>query len=201
MLSISSGLLRGLSLTSPPEKLAHEGVRPTGQKTRQAVFNVLRHFQFCGEPILAGAVVADLFAGAGTLGLEAVSNGAKSCVFLEAHRAVLPVLQRNVAIVAEKMLKQGHEVQLSVLPGDALSNYSRLPSIRILFADAPYKAAVALQLLETEAKSSKIDQNGLLILEVSIAEKVPGQVGALVRFDEKIYGDTAVHFFVKKGFA
>lgn len=194
MLNISSGLLRGLSLKSPQGK----STRPTSQKIRQAIFNILRNYHFGEGLILDGAATADVFAGVGCLGLEALSNGAASCVFIELSAPTVQVLRQNIAIVEEKLKKQSVEGELTLVSGDVFDRYAKLPKIRVLFADAPYKVEASQKLLALEDQYSKIEQNGLLILETSEEEVVPESSKTLQRFDQKNYGDTSVHFFVKR---
>jgi 16S rRNA (guanine966-N2)-methyltransferase len=86
---IISGTARGRRL-----KVPSTGVRPTGDRAREALFNALSHLLN-----LHGANVLDLYAGTGALGLEALSRGASSVVFVESSPAVLPVLRENVATI------------------------------------------------------------------------------------------------------
>ena len=89
MTRLISGVAGGRRLKVPPS-----GVRPTGDKARQALFNSLASLLD-----LDGAAVLDLYAGSGALGLEALSRGAEAVVFVESGPKVLPVLRANVATV------------------------------------------------------------------------------------------------------
>jgi 16S rRNA (guanine966-N2)-methyltransferase len=75
-------------------KVPKSGVRPTGDRAREALFNALSHLTD-----LRGAAVLDLYAGTGALGLEALSRGAGTVVFVESAPGVLPVLRANLAAV------------------------------------------------------------------------------------------------------
>jgi hypothetical protein len=86
---IVSGALKGRSLAAPPG----QGTRPTSDRARQAVFNILEHAAWA--PPLAGARVIDLFAGSGALGFEALSRGAAFCLFVETDAAARGVIRDN----------------------------------------------------------------------------------------------------------
>lgn len=90
---ITSGRCKGKILKSP------EGLstRPTSDRARQAIFNILMHAPWCGPDHVIDAPVIDLFAGTGALGLEALSRGSEHCVFVEDNRGALTALRDNIA--------------------------------------------------------------------------------------------------------
>ncbi len=95
---IIAGRHRGRLLSAPPG----EDVRPTGERAREALFNILAHGKFAaGGPAYGGARVLDAFAGTGAFGLEALSRGAAEAVFIENSRAALPILRQNIAALGE----------------------------------------------------------------------------------------------------
>src|SRR5690349_8227070 len=108
MISLASGLLKGLNLKSPQGSQT----RPSSERLRQGTFNVLRHYRWDGfDHIVDQAVVADLFSGSGAWGLEALSNGAAHVIFVEAHPLALKCLRTNVTHAQSCLLNQH-------LPGD-----------------------------------------------------------------------------------
>jgi 16S rRNA (guanine966-N2)-methyltransferase len=108
-------------------KVPKSGVRPTGDRAREALFNALTHLLD-----LRGATVLDLYAGSGALGLEALSRGAGSAVFVESSPAVLPVLRENLATIG---LPGGR-----VVPGSVPTVVRGAPPGRfdLVLADPPY---------------------------------------------------------------
>jgi 16S rRNA (guanine966-N2)-methyltransferase len=90
---IIAGAWRGRALAAP----AGVGTRPTADRVRQALFDMLLHAPWAGRAVLEGAVVLDAFAGSGALGLEALSRGAGRAVFFERDRAALAALRANIA--------------------------------------------------------------------------------------------------------
>ena len=88
---IVSGSLRGRPIRAPEG----EGTRPTSDRARQAVFNILEHAPWSDG--IGGSRVIDLFAGSGAMGLEALSRGAASCVFVESAEPACAAIRANVA--------------------------------------------------------------------------------------------------------
>src|SRR5436305_14181529 len=89
---ITAGEFRGRNLVAPETS----GIRPTSDKVRQAVFNLLEHHPQLGDFSVAGARVVDLFAGTGAMGLEALSRGASSCLFIDHGVEARGLLRQNI---------------------------------------------------------------------------------------------------------
>ncbi|MEO5722808.1 MAG: 16S rRNA (guanine(966)-N(2))-methyltransferase RsmD [Ilumatobacteraceae bacterium] len=119
---VISGEFGGRRLQAP-EGLA---TRPTTDKVRQAVFNSLGHFG-----VIEGAVVADLYAGSGALGIEALSRGAERCVFVERDRSALLALRANIAAF-------GLADRTTVVSSDVLAWVVAMRGIDVAFIDPPY---------------------------------------------------------------
>jgi 16S rRNA (guanine966-N2)-methyltransferase len=107
---IVGGGWRGRTLAAPPG----QGTRPTADRVRQAVFDMLMHAEWGGRGVIEGAMVLDVFAGTGALGLEALSRGAASACFIENDAAALKALRANVAAC-------GAEGRVEIVAGDALT--------------------------------------------------------------------------------
>ncbi len=118
---VVGGEFRGRRLAAP----GTAATRPTTDRVREAVFNALSSLD-----IVVGATVADLYAGTGALGIEALSRGARHCTFVEKDRAALSAIHDNIATL-------GVSGRTRVVSGDALVMSKGL-SIDIAFADPPY---------------------------------------------------------------
>src|SRR5579875_3162710 len=129
---IIAGRHRG-KLLRAPEGI---GVRPTGARAREALFDILAHGRFADRPVYEGARVLDAFAGTGAFGLEALSRGADHASFIEKDRAALAALRANIAAVRE-------EKNASVIAGDALHPPRAAMSCSLAFLDPPYGEALA----------------------------------------------------------
>jgi len=106
---IVGGRHRGRRLLAPPG----DTVRPTSDRAREALFNILSHGRLAAGGVpFAGAAVLDAFAGTGALGLEALSRGAAEAVFVERDPEAVAVLRRNVAAL-------GESDRAEIVPGDA----------------------------------------------------------------------------------
>lgn len=162
--------------------------RPTSDRVREALFSIL------GERP-SGARVLDLFAGAGTLGIESLSRGAARCVFVDTDRAACRVIRENLESL-------GFAGSALVLCRKA-STVLRSPDSRVMqwgpfdlvFADPPYGLGVWGQLLEDEAMSPAISRDALIVVEHSSrTESAPVPDGMeLIR--QSTYGDTGISFY------
>ena len=107
---IVAGAWRGRTLVAP----SGQGTRPTADRVRQALFDMLMHAPWGGRAVIEGAAVLDVFAGTGALGLETLSRGASSACFIEQDGAALRALRANVAACKA-------EGRVEILVGDALA--------------------------------------------------------------------------------
>ena len=127
------------------------GLRPTKDIVKQAIINILR-------PWLPGAQVLDLFAGAGALGLEALSAGADTGLFVEKNRRTARLLREN---------GQPFGTRVEVVPGDALKIIAKLAGreFDVIIADPPYDCGFDSAVLEAVARHGLLARAGVLVLE------------------------------------
>ena len=117
---VIGGSARGRRLLSPPGR----AVRPTSDRAREAIFNSLTSLG-----VLEDAVVLDLFAGTGAMGIEALSRGAASATFVEQDRTAVGVIRSNLRSLG---------FEATVVQGDALAQASRAGRVDVAFVDPPY---------------------------------------------------------------
>jgi 16S rRNA (guanine966-N2)-methyltransferase len=174
---IVGGTLRRRPLQAP------EGtdVRPTSDRARESLFNILAHRP---ERPLAGARVLDVFAGSGALGLEALSRGAAHCTFLETLPAALAAIRANVG-------KLGLAGQATVLRADALRpgpapGGAMLPAT-LVFLDPPYRSGLVAPSLQSLQQEGWLADAALVSVEIGGTEDLdpPDGFGVL---DERRYG-------------
>lgn len=132
MLFVLQGKYKGRGLLLPPRGV----VRPMGQRMREAVFNILRHRYEC---VWSECVVADVFAGSGSLGIEALSRGAKSVFFIEKNRDVL----HNYTM---KNIKS--DPNAVVMQCSALQKYTLPELLDVAFVDPPFQQDMVDKALE-----------------------------------------------------
>lgn len=171
---IVAGSRRGRRLRVPPG----EATRPTSEKVREAIFDVL-------GPV-AGLRVLDLFAGTGAMGLEALSRGARSCVFVEGDPAVAGVLRENIAALEYdadcRVINAGYVRALGALAQGE-------PGFDLLFVDPPYRMLAEVEAMVTPLMSSLLSVDGVAVVEGDRATRVT--LGQHPVFD-RTYGDTRV---------
>ena len=172
---IIAGLARGLPLTVP----RGDATRPTSDRVREAIFSSL------GARV-TGAAILDLFAGTGALGLEALSRGARSAVFIEQARAALDCLTKNLAGFKPAPVA-------TVVRGEVLRELARLTGpFELIFSDPPYGTDSA-PILETVRQHGLLATDGLFVLE-SAKRDVVGLPAGWRLHREAVYGDTRVSY-------
>jgi 16S rRNA (guanine966-N2)-methyltransferase len=181
---VIAGAAGGIKLDVPKR-----GVRPTMDRVKAAIFSSL------GDLII-GARVLDLFAGSGALGIEALSRGATSVLFVEKDRQSTAVIEKNLA----KTKLRGRVRQQDVF--EFLKRVSATEKFEIIFADPPYEQTSAGErytekLMSDEALVQLLEPNGIFVLEKRPAENVPEtKLWEIIR--AKRYGATEVLFLRPK---
>jgi 16S rRNA (guanine966-N2)-methyltransferase len=180
---ITAGKFKGRGLTPPKTP----GVRPTSDKVRQAIFNILEHKDFGFDFAIAGARVLDLFAGTGAMGLEALSRGAERAVFVEADSDAARTINHNL----DKLRLTGAQVVWRDV-GRYLATETR--TYDLIFVDPPYREYVALEPLLARYVPSLLADDGLLVLETSA--KAEPQLPLTLRTDRR-YGAARITLWHK----
>lgn len=158
-------------------------VRPTKGVVKKALFELL------GEGI-RGAKVLDLFAGAGGVGLEALSRGAGEVWFVEKDRRALRAIRENVALlgVEGRAVVRGEDV-LGFLRGAARTRFD------VVFVDPPYGEDVLEDVLGALGEGGWVDEGGIVVSELPRKKQVPRRIGPWKAVDERTYGDTKLIFW------
>ena len=160
--------------------------RPTSDRVKEALFSILDSAE-----MLVEKRVLDLFAGTGALGIEALSRGALSAVFVENSRTVAAIIKKNLE-------HSGLYAQSQVVVADAYKSLERFVrddvSFDLIFLDPPYRADQYIICMEL-ISSKILNRGGVLVVELSAKDLLPASLGELVRYDRRSYGDTALEFF------
>jgi 16S rRNA (guanine966-N2)-methyltransferase len=166
---IITGSARGRKLNT----LEGLDVRPTPDKVKEALFNIIQ-FDIEGRHFL------DLFAGSGQIGLEALSRGAKDCVFIDASK-------KSVAVIEENIAHCGFENQSKVVNADSVMYIRRtMEKFDVAFLDPPYRKGLLQEALPYVA--DRMNEGGTIICEHPIDEEVPDEAGDFKRFRDYKYG-------------
>lgn len=178
---IIGGARRGLKLAEVGAGDPGAHLRPTSDRTREAIFNLLINGGY-GNPV-AGARVLDLFAGTGALGLEALSRGAAQATFVDDGAMALGLLRRNIALMRAADMTD-------VLRRNATSlGPIRGPAYSLVFLDPPYGKGLGETALASCIAGGWLAPGALLIWEENVTPIPPDTLTVL---DQRKYGDTIV---------
>ncbi|MBE7638504.1 16S rRNA (guanine(966)-N(2))-methyltransferase RsmD [Sneathiella sp. P13V-1] len=182
---IVGGEARGKKLLLPEDKR----VRPTADRTREALFNILGHgdnYRTDNGPLPRGARVLDAFCGTGALGLEALSRGASDVVFMDNHHDSLKLTKQNIALL-------GAQRQTMVLNKDATKCGRGGPPADLLLMDPPYNMDLAAPALQNLLETNWLKEGSIAVVELAAKEKftAPDQFELL---DERKYGAAKLIF-------
>ena len=174
---IIAGTEGGRRLRCPPGR----GTRPTSDRVREALFSIL-------GPPAEHTRVLDLFAGAGTLGLEALSRGAAFALFVERDRAALRCLRENIESL-------GYQKRSRVTVGDGIRELGRAhDGFDWVFLDPPYASDLADQALAKLSDSPLLRANATVVVEHD--HRTPPSVpDGLEKTESRRYGDTTISLY------
>jgi 16S rRNA (guanine966-N2)-methyltransferase len=181
---VIGGLAKGRRLKS----IKGRALRPTADRVKEALFNILPRD-------LSGRRVLDLFAGTGNLSAEALSRGAERAVLIDFSREATQVIEENLRAL-------GFAAKSRVLTASVFKAARALARsgerFELIFLDPPYDQGLVEDTLRTIAKEGLLAEEGVLVAEHSVREKVQERYGgdrALACTDQRRYGDTQLSFF------
>jgi 16S rRNA (guanine966-N2)-methyltransferase len=178
---IVGGRLRGRTIAAP----ASQAIRPTADRLRETLFNVLMH-GYAGT--LEGARVLDLFAGTGALGIEAISRGAAYTLFVDDGAEARALLRENV-----EALGLGGVTRIFRRDATKLGPAHPLEPFSLAFLDPPYGKRLAEQALVAARDGGWLTPAALLVIEESIAAKFAAPEG-FAELERRPHGDSDVIF-------
>ncbi|MFA6867171.1 MAG: 16S rRNA (guanine(966)-N(2))-methyltransferase RsmD [Clostridia bacterium] len=178
---IITGIYGGRKLISPTNR----EVRPTPDRVKESLFNILNYE-------LDGALVIDLFSGSGSLGIEALSRGAKKCYFCDNSGQSLALTKQNLSFVPIS--------DYETIKADYKDNITRLGSRGVkanyIFCDPPYDLQLGTEILLAIEKSDLLAENGKIMIEHRTFDK-PICSGNFDLVDQRKYGETTIDFYQK----
>jgi len=158
-------------------------VRPTQDRVKEALFNVI-------AKEVPGSVVVELFAGSGSLALEAISRGASRAVFVDINPACLKIIRKNIGSIDSQSISE-------VYKADALKAIERFEKrgvkFNIVFVDPPYHKGLPKKTLIKLARHDILWQNNIIIIEHSKRELIP-EVEGINLLMQRQYGDTVLSY-------
>jgi len=182
---VIGGTLRGRKLGL----LQGRSIRPTSDRVREALFNILG-----SKPV--DATILDLFAGTGALGIEALSRGAKQAVFIDKAPQTIHVLRKNIALC-------GLEARSRIIQWDIVKSLGCLQAYHqafdLVFLDPPYHQAMVQSALEHLLRSGTLADDAWIVVEQPFKEAVMPTATGLICEDHRRYGHTMLTFFTVSG--
>ena len=179
---VISGVAKGTKL----ETLETLDTRPTLDRVKEALFNII-------QSKIYNAIVLDLFAGSGALGLEAVSRGANFCDFVDINVDAINIINKNIEKCHVKEVTKVHKSDFNAI-------IKKFPDDRfdLVFLDPPYGKDMGI--LAINKLDRIVKDTGIVILETDYTDDVPDDIGNFTKYDSRKYGRVVISFFRKAGF-
>jgi 16S rRNA (guanine966-N2)-methyltransferase len=190
-LRIISGHARGRKLFTPGNS---KQIRPTSDRAREALFSII------GDQVYL-AHVLDLYAGTGALGIEALSRGAKTAVFVDKHKTAIDLIEKNCSLCLQGLEGSLHDkaiiIKYDISRGltSHLENSSFKGPFDLIFLDPPYEKGLAEQTIKALDESSLLHSSTQIIAEDFSGEVLPDVFTRLHLTDKRKYGETGFWFY------
>ncbi|EGF89546.1 RNA methyltransferase, RsmD family [Asticcacaulis biprosthecium C19] len=185
---VVGGEFKGRSLATPDGR----NTRPTSDRAREAIFNVLAHADWA--PDFDGARVMDVFAGSGALGFEALSRGATFCLFIETDEGARGAIRDNVeafGLFGTTRVHRRDATQLGVRPGPKSEAFD------LVFLDPPYHKGLGEKALEGLVSGNWLSENAIIVFERG-SDEDDFVTGVWEIINTKTYGAAQVLFIKQK---
>jgi 16S rRNA (guanine966-N2)-methyltransferase len=179
---ITGGQVKGRPVASP-KRLT---IRPSSDLIREAVFNII------GQD-LSDQKVLDLFAGTGSLGLEALSRGALWAFFVDNSQQSINLIKKNLALLGYQ--RHGVVIRKDLRKGFPQGHSILKERFDLVFLDPPYRKGLASFWLEQLSTRSLLSSGALIIAESAKNEEFPVSLGDLEMVDTRYYGDTRITIY------
>ena len=182
-LRVISGSAKGHKLRS----IKGFGVRPTADRVKESLFNMISSY-------INASNVLDLFAGTGSLGIEALSRGASHADFVEEDNKAIDLIKQN--LTHTKLIDRA-----SIYAMDC-NNYLNSKKAtgkkyNIIFMDPPYNKNFIISIIENISKNNILASDGIIVIERNIKDSIAFDDKAFILYKERKYGDTAITILKK----
>ena len=174
---VITGTARGRKLQEPKD----QSVRPTTDMVKEAIFSIVQ-FDVPGRRVL------DLFAGTGQLGIEALSRGARECVFVDNSPASLALVRKNLAICG---------MEGTVVRSDALAFLRHAGKFDLVFVDPPYQAGLYGDVLDALFSFDILNEGGIILVESMRNESMPAAVPPYEKGRTYSYGRISLTIYTR----
>ncbi|ABR48919.1 putative methyltransferase [Alkaliphilus metalliredigens QYMF] len=181
---VIAGKAKGYRLQSP----IGLQTRPTADRIKESLFNIIQN------DILHSTVI-DLFSGAGSLGIEALSRGANQAYFIDQSKNSVQAIKEN--LVRTKLIDLAEIIHSDVQRGMTQLKERRYHA-DIIFMDPPYGKDLIVPTIAGIVQNSLLQDQGMIIVEHENLDEVPAEIGHLTLFRQKNYGKTTISFYTTR---
>lgn len=176
---VIAGDFKGRKLEAPLD----DKVRPTSDKVKEAMFSILMNDTY-------DAVMCDMFAGSGGLGLEGLSRGAKKCYFIDQANSSIKLLKTNVAMCKA-------EQRSEIIQGDFQRALMRIKEkVDIFLVDPPYGQGIELKAMEKIRENDLLAEDGKIVVEHEKHDQLPDEIHGFTKIKEKKYGRVVLSIYM-----
>lgn len=161
--------------------------RPTLERVKESLFGII-------SPYVSGSKFLDLYSGTGNIAFEALSRGASRAVMIEKDPEALKIIIENVNNLGFEELCRAYKNE-SLRAIEILGK--KHEKFDIIFMDPPYKDEVCSQTIKAIEKAGILEENGLIIAEHHMGEKMPEELGSFKKADERTYSIKTITFYTK----
>lgn len=184
-MKVTGGMSKGRLLAS----IKGLYIRPTSSKVREAIFNLL------GQDI-TGLIVLDLFAGTGSLGIEALSRGALSALFIDNSYLSIKSIKKNLRSCGFE--DSGTVLKRDIMRGLPFKHRFFQKGVDLVFIDPPYGRDYIPPVLKRLSDGEILATSAIVVTESLYDDKLPDKAGKLCLFDTRIYGETKIDMYSRE---
>ncbi|MEZ2656578.1 16S rRNA (guanine(966)-N(2))-methyltransferase RsmD [Aneurinibacillus aneurinilyticus] len=185
MMRVVAGSKKGHPLQAVPGK----GTRPTVDKVKESIFNMI-------GPYFDGGLVLDLYAGTGGLGIEALSRGAEKCIFVDANRKAIGIVQQNLSSTE---MNEKAEVYRNDANRALNALKKRELMFNIVFLDPPYAEQKIESQIAIMVDHGLLAPNAMIVAEHDVKDELCNQIGSVDKIREVTYGQTMITVYRNEG--
>lgn len=178
-------VISGIYGGRPLESLPGRNTRPTGDKFKETLFNII-------GPYFKGGKVLDLYAGSGALGIEAVSRGMDEAILVDNHHTATRVINKNI-----QMTKETFKFEVLNTSSDAAINLlaNRHEKFNLIFLDPPYADQTIEKDIEHLINQNLLDEVALIVCEVASQVTLPEEIKGIHLWDERKFGKSKLYIY------
>lgn len=180
---VVGGMVRGRALKMPKDPRGERTTRPMADKIKEALFSALGSLGVEADRVL------DLYAGSGSVGIEALSRGASWCDFVDRDRNAVQAIRDNLESVGFTHLGRVHQVPVTTMIHNAREPYN------LVIVDPPYADPEIIPTLVALASSSAVEDGTVVAVGHSPRVELPQQLGKMVRLRSRCHGDSCFSIY------